>query len=223
MVAKQVKPDLEPLHCNECRQTTKHQLLKLVVDKGNDDEQGFFWQTNYEMLQCCGCAAVVLRRKFWFSENEGVEVNVFPPPASRWLPEWQWQLPQEVRGLLKEVYAALQADSLSLAMMGSRALIETSMIKKVGDNGSFPANLKAMEDGGYLSSKNRQYLAVALDAGSAAAHRAHRPDVQDMNIVMDIAENLLHSLFVLEKKTKALEATIPPRPPIKVKGRPTKP
>jgi hypothetical protein len=94
------------------------------------------------------------------------------------------------------------------------------MIKKVGDYGSFPLNLKAMEDGGYLSSKNRQYLAVALDAGSASAHRAHRPGVQEMNTVMDIAENLLHSLFVLEKKTKALEATIPPRPPRKVKAPP---
>jgi hypothetical protein len=214
MALKKAKSAPEPIHCNACRQTTKHRLLKRVVDKGSDDEQGFNWQTAYEMLQCCGCDEVVLRRKYWFSENEEVEVTVFPAPASRWLPAWQWHLPPELSGLLREVYAALQAESLSLAMMGSRALIEMSMVKKVGDHGSFNLNLEAMEDGGYLSNKNRQYLAVALDAGNASSHRAHRPDVKEMNTVMDIAENLLHSLFVLEKQTTALKGSIPPRPPL---------
>jgi hypothetical protein len=214
MAVKKAKSAPEPLHCHGCRQTTKHRLLKSAVDTGGDEEQGFYWRTTFEMLQCCGCAEVVLRRKHWFSEDPDVQVSVFPAPASRWLPEWQWHLPAEIRVLLKEVYASLQADGLALAMMGSRALIETSMVKKVGDHGNFDSNLQAMVYGGYLSNSNRQYLAVALDAGSASAHRAHRPCVTEMKTVMDIVENLLHSLFVLEKKTKTLAGTIPARPPV---------
>lgn len=62
-----------------------------------------------------------------------------------------------------------------------------------------------------MSKANRKFLEVALDAGNAAAHRAHVPTTEQMNTVMDIVENLLHSLFVLEKPTTALKDAIPPR------------
>ena len=122
--------------------------------------------------------------------------------------------------LLKEIYTALQADSLTLAMMGARAVIEAAIIAKVEDHGTFKDNLQALEDAGHLSKTNREHLEVALDAGSASAHRAHRPNNDQMNTVMDIVENLLNSLFALEDATKALKAAIPPRPPKKKKSKP---
>jgi hypothetical protein len=60
-------------------------------------------------------------------------------------------------------------------------------------------------------------LEVALDAGSASMHRAHRPTVKQMNTVMDIVENFLHSAFVLEETAPVLEAGIPARPARKKK------
>ncbi len=77
-------------------------------------------------------------------------------------------------------------------MMGARAVIETAIVDKVGDNGSFKDNLQALQDAGHLSKTNRKYLEVALDAGSASAHRAHSPTDKQMNTVMDIAENLIN-------------------------------
>jgi len=200
------------VHCNHCRRTTNHRVLKSCIHTGSDDEQGFWWRTAYDMLECCGCNEVVLRRNHHFSEDPDNEITFFPPPASRWLPQWRWSLPVPINSLLAEVYTALQADSLSLAMMGTRAIIETAMVRKVGDHGTFRNNLQAMEVDGHISKGNRKVLEVALDAGSAAAHRAHRPDARQMNTVMDIVENLLHSLFVLERQTKALQKEIPPRP-----------
>ena len=76
--------------------------------------------------------------------------------------------------VLGEIYAALQSGSLSLAMMGARAVLNTSITKTVGDYGNFPANLKAVQEAGHLSKKNCDYLEVAFDAGSASAHRSHR-------------------------------------------------
>jgi hypothetical protein len=52
---------------------------------------------------------------------------------------------------------------------------------------------------------------VAFDAGSASAHRSHVPDQDQINTVIDIVENMLQSVFVLEKKAKALKGVIPPR------------
>jgi hypothetical protein len=175
------------------------------------------------MLECCGCEEVMLRRSHEFSEDDGVAISFFPPRASRWLPTWNTALPWEMRSLLREIYTALQADSLRLAMMGARTAIETAMISKVGDNGTFADNLQALEDSGNVSKTNRKFLEAALDAGSAAAHRAHVPTPEQMNTVMDIVENLLHSLFVLEKPSTALKAAIPPRSPTKKKQKPAKP
>jgi hypothetical protein len=45
---------------------------------------------------------------------------------------------------------------------------------KVGDVGTFEQKLKALEDDGYVSKRNREVLDAALDAGNATAHRGHQ-------------------------------------------------
>ena len=199
------------IHCNDCRSRTKHILVKRIRSSGEDNDQGFRWSTTWDVLQCRGCEEVVLRRVFWFSENENEQENFFPPRVSRWTPSWAAFLPSDIKRLLEEVYRALQADSSSIGMMGARSIIEATMISKVGDLGTFADNLKGMEEAGVLSRTNRQFLEVALDAGNATIHRGHRPDADQLNTVMDIVENLLQSVFVLEKPTKRLKGAIPRR------------
>lgn len=215
-MATKKPPHIERLHCNSCRITTKHLLLKTHIDSGSDEEQGFYWQTKSEMFECCGCSSVLLRQIHHFSEDPDPQITFFPPPASRWLPQWQWSLPHKIRDLLAQVYKALQANSLSLAMMGARAILDTAIIDTVTDHGTFGKNLQAMKTKGYLSEKNCEYLEVAFDAGSASVHRSHYPDQDQINTVMDIVENMLQSLFVLEKKAKALRGAIPQRPKVAV-------
>jgi len=159
---EQEQTKLAKVHCNQCRHATNHRILKSISNSGSDEEQGFFWRTEYEMLECCGCEEVVLRRDYMFSEDPASEVTFFPPPASRWLPSWRWSLPGTTGALLGEIYTALQANSLTLAMMGARAVIETAIIQKVGDHGTFKDNLQAMEDGGHVSKANRKYLAARV-------------------------------------------------------------
>jgi hypothetical protein len=73
-----------------------------------------------------------------------------------------------------------------LSMMGARAVIETAMVLKVGP----------------LLRPEMQPL---------IEHTARLQ--KQLNTVMDIVENLLHSLFVLAKPSAELKAGIPPRPP----------
>jgi hypothetical protein len=208
-------PRAEKIHCNECRQTTNHQLLLRRTHDGADDERGFRWRTIFDTLECAGCEEVTLRRDFWFSEDEGSQVTYYPPRASRWLPKWHHSLSPDMRGLLAEIYTALQAGSQRLAMMGARTAIEMAMVSKVGDHETFAKNLQAFQDGGYVSKTNREYLGTALEAGNATAHRGHSPTLQELDTVIDIVENLLHSVFVLGKPTAQLKASIPSRPPTK--------
>jgi hypothetical protein len=199
------------IHCNQCRQKTNHQLLVAQTNREVDEEQDFWWRTTFETFECAGCGECTLRRELSSSEDEG-SVTYYPPRASRWLPKWQNSLSPDLRELLVEIYAALQAGSQRLAMMGARTVIEVAMVSKVGDHGTFPKNLQAFQDGGFVSATDREYLATALDAGSATAHRGHLPSLQELDTVIDIVENLLHSVFVLGTPTAKLKARIPIRP-----------
>jgi hypothetical protein len=114
--------------------------------------------------------------------------------------------------LLGEIYRALDADNRALPMMGARALVDMVMVDKVGDVGGFGTKLKRLREEGFISSKNQEILDIALDAGSAAAHRGFAPKESDVHVVMDIVENLLQSVYVFDKTAREIKKATPRRP-----------
>jgi len=190
----------EKIHCNKCGHETNNEVLLNRTSRGRDDRYQIDWSTIYDVFECLGCEDVSLRRKHYFSEwGPGEhEEDFYPPRIARRLPKWKTDLSSDIEKLLEEVYTALQADSKSLAMMGARALIDMVIVDKVGDAGSFPKKLTALENAGYLSAKNRATLEAALDVGNAASHRGHRPKTRHVQQVMDIVENLLQSTLLQE-------------------------
>jgi hypothetical protein len=96
-------------------------------------------------------------------------------------------------------------------MMGARTLVDIVILEKVGDVGGFGQKLKELEAAGFVSSKNREVLEAALDAGSAAAHRGYAPKESDVNLVMNIVENLLQAVYVLHDAGEKLRKATPAR------------
>lgn len=203
--------------CNKCGNETKHEVVMKRSTHGSevvDPYHGFeiSWSTTYSMLECMGCEEVLLKRSFWFSEGDGLEEEYYPPRVSRRRPTWFDDLPAEYSSLLSEIYSALHADSRSLAMMGLRTLIDLFMSRKLQDSPGFEAGLKALVKENYITTRSRNVIEAAVEAGHAAAHRAHKPTVNQLNAVMDIVENLIqHDL--LSESAETLRKTIPARPP----------
>lgn len=193
------RESVERIHCNKCGSETRHEVLVERWQPGSEvvgDGMSIDWLTTWTVLECCGCESVSLRRKFWFSEwdygpERVEEVEYFPPRVSRRKPAWLDSMSGPIEELLDEMYVALHADSRRLALMGARTVVDMCMVGKVGDVGGFEQKLKALEKGGYLSSRDRKTLEAALDAAHAAAHRGHVPDSDHLNHVIDIVENLL--------------------------------
>ena len=207
-------------HCNSCGRVTNHALLKEDQERDDDEEGGFWCIDIAQMLKCRGCDEVVLRRIHYFSEDPDTpRVEYFPGPISRRLPSWQYELPKESRLVMEEVYKALQANSTRLAMMGTRTLIDMVIRHKVGDHGHFNEGLKALHEQDFVSSKNVQFLTAAFDAGSAAAHRGYAGKAEEVNAVMDIAENLLQTVYALEDLAEQLKKSTPPRQGVPQKKR----
>lgn len=182
----------------------------------DDNDQGVFGGDNYETLKCCGCEAVKLRHVSWFSEDDTPSVTYFPPAVFRRHPEWFDELCGEISkenefvvSLLNEIYVALHNNLTSLATMGVRALLEKVMISQIGDQGSFFAHVKKFEEWGHLSKLQKARLDVILDAGHAAMHRIYSPKRSDVITLLDIAENIIESVFVHDHRVEKLKKNVP--------------
>jgi hypothetical protein len=185
------------------------------MEGGTDYIEGWgdaSWSDKYDLLRCAGCEAVSMRHVDWFEPTEETSVRIYPPRVARRKPNWLGTLPSETERLMKEVYAALDANSRALAMMGVRAVVDMVLVSQVGDSGGFAAKLKLAEQAGTISKKNREVLEAALDAGNAAAHRGHVAKTEDVQAVMDIVENLLQAEYHLQSLAERLRETTPPRP-----------
>jgi hypothetical protein len=95
-------------------------------------------------------------------------------------------------------------------MMGARALIDAVIQRSIGDQRDFGVGLKGLVEGGLISQRNKEIIEAAVDVGHASAHRGYRPTSDDVNVVIDIVENLIHN-ELLAKPAQALRTTTPPR------------
>ena len=79
------------------------------------------------------------------------------------------------------------------------------------DPGNFTAGMNELVAAKRLSDEERALIDAAFDAGSAAMHRGHQPEVDDVNTAIDIVERVVHA-EILKKKAKALADATPKRP-----------
>lgn len=213
-------PTFTKAHCNACGGDRNHVVLHQVKEKWSDEDNGFHGTDTYETLQCAGCNAIKLRHVATYPGEPDASISYFPPavfrPRPRWFIELELDLFLEddsVIDLLNEVYVALQHSLLRVAAMGVRALLETVMIAKVGDTGSFAANVSAFENDGYVSRVQKERLLAILEAGHAAIHRGYQPSREDVITLVDITEHIIESVYVHDKKVKKLKTRTPKRPP----------
>lgn len=217
----------ERVHCNRCGGQRRHELLH-KEELGWEEDIGDGMIINganiYELLKCQGCDHVVVRHRSWFSEdldpNSGrpvVDTIFYPPATYRKQPVWLTELlfasdfDDSIQSLVEEIYVALQNDTPRLATMGIRALLETIMIDKVGDKGTFSCNLDAFQEAGFISGSQRDVLEPVLDAGHATIHRGFKPNKKDIGLIMDITESVIESIYINSYRAKGFKEKIPPR------------
>lgn len=204
--------------CNNCGGERNHEILYTEEKSWSDDEYGISGSDNYETLKCMGCENIKLRHVSWFSEDNEPTINYFPPAIFRQQPSWfknLWtELPMDddfVEPMLKEIYVALQNNLPRLAAMGVRSLIETVMISKSGDHGTFSKNIAEFENAGYVSKIQRERVEAILEVGHAAIHRAFKPSKDDVLTLVDITEHIIETVYLHENKVKQLQSRVPPR------------
>lgn len=135
----------------------------------------------------------------------------FDERTQRQKPEWHEMLDSEYRTLLDEVYLALANEMRALPAMGLRTVIDMICIKLDCDGGSFDKNLNKLLNDKHISKHEKDILAIAIDVGSASAHRGHFPTKEDLNTLLDIVEHQLKGIYVLPQKSQKLKDGTPKR------------
>lgn len=220
---KIMEPDLLKRYCSNCQtetlQTVKFREVEISPaeiigrnEEGDKNESAWVIQGNVWLItKCNGCEKLNLTVETKHVGNEkAVHTFSYPRLGMRKIPEWTFSLPIKYVEILSEVYSAINEKTFRLALMGSRLLIETFILEKVGDVGTFKNKLGNLLTEGYISKRQKEFLDSALDAGNAASHRGYNPDEQTIKDTMDIVENLLQS-EILERKAKTINQATPKR------------
>jgi hypothetical protein len=146
------------------------------------------------------------------------EATYYPSPISRKPPEWLWRLrflfgndERPLGELLHEIYEAVQGKQHRLALMGIRAFFEQLMIAKVGDQGSFAANLNKFLEEGFIAKIQLTAIKHILESGHAAIHRGYKPVEHDLNTALNIVEAITETIYFHERDAKQVAARVPPR------------
>ncbi|MFK4061280.1 DUF5655 domain-containing protein [Brucella anthropi] len=218
---------IEKFFCNECKRNTRHFIRAEYKTNEHDYRSGTDLISRYLVAECCGCENIALIRKTHFSGNvdhfqdpsTGTvhqemlwDEEIYPPVTYRASPTWFDDLPDDtLRAISAEIYKSLQNGSHYLATFGSRTLIDRLIVLTVGDKGNFPKGLQALQDEGKLSLHEREILNPVVDAGNAAAHRGWAPTKEQIAVILDTVEGLIHRLLVLPKLAEELEEAVPSR------------
>lgn len=211
------------VHCNQCGRSTEHRVLHDEDCSVTEEVDQHISVTAYEwnrLLMCAGCKTVSMERITGHSEDWDPETGqsncrqeYFPPRTYRPTPRWldELTIPAYVRSSLAEIYVAVQNDVRGLAGMGIRALLESLMIKTVGDNGTFAANLDAFVSAGHVSRGQKEMFESTLELGHAAMHRGFVPSGAAVVACLDATEHVVQSLYVFPARSAELRKSIPKR------------
>jgi hypothetical protein len=119
---------------------------------------------------------------------------------------------QVLRGLLEEVYEAMDADLRSIAAMGTRAVLDKTFDLAGADpRDGFAQKLATLETRGVIASEERKLLETITDAGSAAAHRGWKPEPEEVESILQTTEGLLQRVALLGPAAKKLKKRVPSR------------
>lgn len=225
--AEQVKAKRESnkFFCYHCKAETKQKLLfekgevifpieVVIFDESSGKKIQSVWTIEgqiWKISECLGCEKInlnVYRRHSPFEDD--ILIHQFPTKDIRPFPNWITHINRDFTELLCEIYMSLNAGNNRLPLMGARSLLDMFICEKIGDTGTFKEKIQRLVDENYISKSSQGLLELALEYGHAAIHRNYHPTKDEINGVLDIIENILHT-EALTDKTKDLRDSVPVR------------
>ncbi len=187
------------------------------------EEDSVVFQDDWKMIQCCGCDSISMLKETWCSavyDEYGrhlKETSYFPPRIFKHPPKWIkdnhfcQSLPCQIERLLSELYTTLQNNCTAAATMLIRSIMETVMIEKCGDAGTFQKNLDRFTEEGYVGAKEKEMLSSLLNFGHAVTHRNYVPPKADVIDLLETLESVITNIYHQMPKLGKISSKVPSR------------
>lgn len=208
----------DDIYCRSCKRITSHDIDR---DKLIDDEYGvdyFFVPeagTSYQIVVCRGCKTKSFRilryRQKSHYELSLDDDDIFSykyelyPKDIPWhedkFSEYKEYIPFNIYQLYHEVLSAIQEEAYILAGIGLRSIIE-GICKDRGMKGDLLEQIEKLAKESYISSDNKDILHGIRFMGNAAAHDLDRPKTDSIKYVLEVADHLIESIYILKEKSK---------------------
>ncbi|WP_272152179.1 DUF4145 domain-containing protein [Tenacibaculum aiptasiae] len=209
--------NIDKIYCYNCDQITKQKTLfkkgELVSPEITSfDNEGKKKESFYSIeaqiwiiTECNGCEKLNLNIYRRIDPGrEDILSHKYPLKLIRVIPKWITNLELGFIELLIEIYDSLNNNRIRLAMMGIRTLFDMYIVDKIGDIGGFKFKLKKLLAEGFITINEQELLDNSLEFGNATIHRGFKPDMNEVNTVLDILENILHK-EVLSMKSSTMK------------------
>lgn len=198
-----------------------------------ESNHGVWFQTDHRILKCRGCEQIYHQIKEVFSEDyvqdeDGewqydAKISHWPetPQILKSTPDWLNKLGvKDIRlgELISDVYKALNANLSVLAVIGVRTVFDRATeLLGIDPAKRFDEKISDLFHAGYIGETEKDHLALATDAGSAAAHRGWKPTDEELSFVLVTVESFLHRVFIQSENVIVLKNAIPQKPSRKKK------
>jgi hypothetical protein len=225
------EPNIVKAPCPTCDRKQNATVMGEHTETWSDRHAEIWGQETARILKCNGCNTLFFEIVKVFSEDEdyvfdtrtGMEHGIpaerssyWPLSTARRRPNWLedlWDTDGVLKQLLDEVYVGLDSKSRVLAAIGIRTAVDrASELLGIAPSLTFAGKLDGLVNAGFVGANERDFMAVLIDAGSAAAHRAWRPKDEDLQTMMDILESFLQRNFILGGGVADLKNAVPSKP-----------
>lgn len=207
--------------CQECSGWRTCEVLGLDSRNLYDDETCTEGSTiDTRLLKCRGCGTIFMQEARYSihsdDDDEDVKYKHWPEAEKRARPSWANSFNIEDADLLlllHETYAALNNELKVLTAVGIRTSFDrASELLGVDPAITFEEKLEQLYEEGKIGGNERQKLEVLVDAGSAAAHRGWKPNLNQLETLISILEHFIHQNLVLTAEADELRKKVPPKP-----------
>ena len=196
-----------------------------------DSNEFMSWGASYRIVECPACETAYFQSSHWNSEDYnhvqvGAGANDFEietidvvkqwpdyvdaeSKKAIWLPELQ-EFDAQLAALFEDVTKAIEAQLEVFAVVGLRTCFDrASELVGIDPAITFQEKLDELLSQGRIGETEKDLLAIATDAGNAAAHRGWKPSKDELNLVKQTVEAFVYRNFILKDGLGALRNSVP--------------
>ncbi|TAK81423.1 MAG: DUF4145 domain-containing protein [Betaproteobacteria bacterium] len=180
---------------------------------GSGRDEDYRWNEHHYFARCAGCDSFTYAIESWSEDDWNPHTGemdstwkTYPRGATERQPMTDVdELPAKVQLIYSEVIGAMNAQLPVLAGIGLRAVIEAVCREQKISGGNLQALIDGLATTGVLSKAQADILHGHRFLGNVAAHEVTSAPPRELVAALDIAENVLRTIYVLPKLSKQVK------------------